>query len=163
MADDAELLTGAVGAAKEKVADLEGTLKTATTEYNKLKENMAKIQDVENNLTEELEKLSKDLTKRKAEVKSWQDKAAIIRQEYASEWKKLMDLNRATMVAALSTNKSTPTTDTSLEINIDQILGDSNGDGDSGELPILELDELKKYKTDNVIRSISALEAERDK
>lgn len=167
MADDAGQLTAAVEAAKQNLAGLEGILKTTSSEYNKLKEEMTKIQDAESNLLEELGKAQKELTKSKAEVKTWQEKAAFLRQEYASKLKGLMDLKRATMVAALSANKSKPSpeanSETSIEINIDQIIGDSNGDGDCGELPIYTLEELNDHTTETLTRNISALEAEREK
>jgi chromosome segregation ATPase len=163
MADDSERLTQAVESAKQNVAGLEGSLKKISTEYNKLKEEVAKIQDAENNLLEEIGKTQKELTNSKTEAKSWEQKANVVRQEYASQWKELMDLKRTTAAAALSANKHSPADDTNSEsihqIEIDQLIGAEV----SEELPIFESEVLDNHKTEELKRSISALEAEREK
>ena len=124
---------------------------------------MAKIQDAENNLLEEIGKTQKELTNSKTEAKSWEQKANVVRQEYASQWKELMDLKRTTAAAALSANKNTPANDTNSEsihqIEIDQLIGAEV----SEELPIFESEVLDNHKTEELKRSISALEAEREK
>ena len=166
MANDAERVTSAVEAAKANVAQLEGVLKECSSEYNRLKEENDKILETESRLVHELGKARAELDRSRAEANIWRNKTESLRREYAAEWSELRALMKSTADAAITAGSTTAISasaeDVQLDIDscfsLDSVLSDST----VGELPILSDEELSVHKTEDLKRSVSALEAERE-